>query len=499
MTTIGELLRDPALAGLVTRLAPGGDLAGPRVSGVLVAESVTEIARAEPGAVVVLTARASADLSGYRLDVALRVAVEHGVAALVLPAEPPPVIEPSAQAIARSGPVAVLHADARTPLAELVVAVDRTLTAGAAAALERAHRGLTRLSALLADGAPVGRLLAAAEAVVGPVAFRSPRPGEPAAPVLVDGREEGRLAADGDGDRADVMATELVLALCAAAVGETIRRTRRAEEAPEQRRADLLTELLSAERHHAERLLDRARAVGIDIDGWHTALLLQTDDPDDHDLDEGARFDRAVEVRRVALEVARDAGGTWQRARSGAAQLVVRIDPTDPGLDAVTAATAVARDIVARATELGVAARAGVGSAHPGPDGLRRSVAEARGALAARDAPVVSFDSLGTNRFLAEWSASASGSEITRGLLAPLDALGPQRRATAVRTLAAYLDHHGSLLHAAEALHLHRNSLAYRLKRILAMLNVDLDDPDQWMMLQLACRVRMLQDGRARS
>ncbi|OXM75244.1 MULTISPECIES: PucR family transcriptional regulator [Amycolatopsis] len=499
MTTVGEVLRDPHLAGLVTRLAPGGEVSGVPVTGVSIAEDVAGIAGAGAGTVVILTARASADLTGYRLDVALRVAAEHAVAAVVLLTAEPPVIEPSASAIAVSGPVVVLHADARTSPAELVVAVDRRLTTGAAAALERAHHGLTRLCGLLAEGASLDDLLAAAGTIAGPVAYRPPGPGELTAPVLVDGREEGALSAARTGDRADDMAQELVLALCAAAVGEVVRRTRRAEEAPEQRRAELLTELLSAERAGAERLLDRARALGIDIDGWHTALLLDTGDPGADDLRESARFDRATEVRRVALEVARDAGGVWQRARSGAAQLFVRIDPTDPGLGAVPAVTAVAREIVAGAADLGIPARAGVGSAHPGPEGMRRSVAEARGALAAREDPVVAFDSLGTNRFLAEWSASASGRDISRTLLAPLDRLDPERCATAVRTLAAYLDHHGSLLHAAEALHLHRNSLSYRIQRILAMLDVDLDDPDQWMMLQLACRIRLLQEGRTRS
>ncbi|TQM11613.1 helix-turn-helix domain-containing protein [Pseudonocardia kunmingensis] len=494
MTAVAALLSDPHVARLVTRLPPDG-VDARAVTEVQVAEDVAAIARVGAGAMVVLTARASAALSGYRLDLAVRLAADRRAAALVLLSGEETVVGTSAQAIAGAGRVTVLRADPAVPTAELVVAVDRRLNDGAAAALHRVHRGLTRLDTLRAEDAPIEALLEAAGECLGePVELRPPRAAELGVPVRVEGRTEGTLSTARPADRFGELAAELVLALASAAVAEGLQRTRRAEEAPDQRRAELLTELLLAEPPQAGGLLDRARALGIDIDGWHTAVLLETDEAPDHAGSDSSRFDRALAVRRAALEVARDAGGVWHRARSGGTLLVVRIDPDDPGLGAISRAGTVATGIVSRVAEVGATTRAGVGSSHPGLAGLRRSVAEARAALSGRDAPVVSFDSLGTNRFLAEWSASTVGREIGQTLLAPLERLGPERRATAVRTLAAYLDHHGSLLHAAEALHLHRNSLAYRLKRILAVLDVDLDDPNQWMMLQLACRARLLQE-----
>jgi DNA-binding PucR family transcriptional regulator len=61
-----------------------------------------------------------------------------------------------------------------------------------------------------------------------------------------------------------------------------------------------------------------------------------------------------------------------------------------------------------------------------------------------------------------------------------------------VRTLGAYLDNYGSLTRTAEALHLHRNSVAYRIKRIFELLDADPDEPDERLILQLACRARLL-------
>jgi DNA-binding PucR family transcriptional regulator len=41
-------------------------------------------------------------------------------------------------------------------------------------------------------------------------------------------------------------------------------------------------------------------------------------------------------------------------------------------------------------------------------------------------------------------------------------------------------------------LHLHRNAIAYRVRRIFDLLGVDPEDPDTVLMLQLACRARSL-------
>jgi DNA-binding PucR family transcriptional regulator len=69
---------------------------------------------------------------------------------------------------------------------------------------------------------------------------------------------------------------------------------------------------------------------------------------------------------------------------------------------------------------------------------------------------------------------------------------GGTRADTAIRTLAAYLDEQGSVVRTAERLHLHRNAVTNRLRTITELLDVDLEDPDQRLALQLACRARLL-------
>jgi DNA-binding PucR family transcriptional regulator len=141
--------------------------------------------------------------------------------------------------------------------------------------------------------------------------------------------------------------------------------------------------------------------------------------------------------------------------------------------------------------------RCGVGSAHAGPTGLLSSAAEARAAVAAarasgRDNAAVPFDSVGLRRTLVEWYASDTAQEAVATVLAPLARLGGARAERLIRTLHVYLDHRGSLTRTAETLSLHRNAVGYRMNQIFALLDVDPDNPDDLLLLQLACRARDL-------
>jgi DNA-binding PucR family transcriptional regulator len=93
---------------------------------------------------------------------------------------------------------------------------------------------------------------------------------------------------------------------------------------------------------------------------------------------------------------------------------------------------------------------------------------------------------------LMEWYASDTVRASVRDQLAPLEKLGAARADTAIRTLAVYLDEQGSIIKTAQKLHLHRNAVTNRLRAITELLDVDLTDPDQRLVLQLACRARLL-------
>ena len=59
-----------------------------------------------------------------------------------------------------------------------------------------------------------------------------------------------------------------------------------------------------------------------------------------------------------------------------------------------------------------------------------------------------------------------------------------------METLEAFFTCHGNLSQTANRLHIHRNTLTYRLERISAITQLDLDDPDARFSLQLALKLR---------
>jgi purine catabolism regulator len=65
-----------------------------------------------------------------------------------------------------------------------------------------------------------------------------------------------------------------------------------------------------------------------------------------------------------------------------------------------------------------------------------------------------------------------------------------------LHTLEAFFEHHGNLSQTAEALFIHRNTLIYRMERIAAITNLDLDNPENRLAIQLALRIyRMMGKG----
>jgi sugar diacid utilization regulator len=291
---------------------------------------------------------------------------------------------------------------------------------------------------------------------------------------------------------------EIVMHFAAGAVRRGLARARRAEELPIQSQAELLSELLSAPHHGRARIVQRARDLGVPIDGWHVVVRVEFEELTDRG-GELAAYESRLAGARILMRVVRATGGTWLAARTGTAVEVVRMYSADPG--------AAASGEVSSAVDKGLAeargrmpttiVRCGVGSAHPGAAGMLSSAAEAKAAVTAARASgtsnvVVPFDSIGLRRALVEWYASDVAQEAVTSVLAPLVKLGGVRSERLIQTLHVYLDHQGSLTKTAKVLNLHRNAVAYRIKSAFKLLDVDPDNPDDVLLLQLACRAREL-------
>jgi hypothetical protein len=89
--------------------------------------------------------------------------------------------------------------------------------------------------------------------------------------------------------------------------------------------------------------------------------------------------------------------------------------------------------------------------------------------------------------------------DLARRRLAPLEPRSPVSRRRLKETLAAWLDHQGSVRAVAEALHVHPQTVRYRLAQLRELFGEELDDPTARFELSLALRATPAVDGAAAS
>lgn len=498
--SLSELVAEPGLTGSVETVA--GAVSSQQVRRISAIEDVHELQHAADGDLVVLTARASERLEPYLLDGALRVAASRGVAALVLTAADVPISRTSV-ALAQQTGVAVLKVVA-VPLVRLIVALERGLSADADAAFDRL-RNLSRLIAGLPVGETrVGDLLERAGRTLGHEIIELDATDDATAavtaPVVIGGKIERRLAIAA-GDDAAQLAAPIALPLLAGTVARITATARDVTEVPAISSTEIVTEMLLTDGPLGSQLVRRARAVGVPVDTWHIAMAI--------DLeafaplaggDEVRAYEQRILLNREATATAEAHGGVWYRGRIGTSLILFRGDRLDPGHQAATSLVRTAQAVIDRILSIvpDVKLTCGIGTPYVGPHGMRATAAEAQAALRVARAnerigePVL-FDPASLHRTLVEWYASDTARSAVKEIMAPLDRLEPKKREEALRTLRTYLDTGGSFSRTAEIMHLHRNAVAYRVKNILKLLDIDLDESDQRLMLHLACRVHTLQ------
>ncbi len=138
---------------------------------------------------------------------------------------------------------------------------------------------------------------------------------------------------------------------------------------------------------------------------------------------------------------------------------------------------------------------AGVGGVYAGPSGLARSFREAVQSLQMVEALLggartLAYQRLDVYRLLYPLRESEVLEEFYDQVLGPLERYDREHRAELIPTLEAFFACDGNLQRTAERLFLHRNSLAYRLRRIQEITGMDLRRWEDCFRLQLALKIR---------
>lgn len=316
-----------------------------------------------------------------------------------------------------------------------------------------------------------------------------------AAPALAGPRVDGYVGLIGR-PAAFWEADSLSLRRGAAAVAIHLARETAVLAAEDRLQGNLVDDLLEGNYPSAESILARAKRLGFDLSADHAALAMMVEPPDAADEARvGTVLAGAIERGLAGLGLS----GPVRQAGMSALALIPVPAGTDP-VELRRIGEKVLREVGGRLRPATLSA--GLGRLHPGLDGLRRSGREAEQALGSGrqvfgSGHLTSFADLGIYRLL---FAIRDGRELeqfyddTLGSLVEYD---QKHKTDLVPTLAAYFAAGSSPGEAAGQLHLHRNTLLYRLNRIRAITGLDLDDPDTRLSLHLALKVGEILPSRA--
>lgn len=204
----------------------------------------------------------------------------------------------------------------------------------------------------------------------------------------------------------------------------------------------------------------------------------------------------AAERKRVADAFTMHLSFTHPRALSGL------IDDTVYGVLPLIAVERASTDNISRITENFLARVksplspiVGIGRVAHGTRDLAYSRQCADRALrvlrtAASGRRIASFDEVHADALLIELPVPTS--DFPSGVIARLAAYDREHQSTLVDTLGAWLDAFGDVALAAAAMHVHANTFRYRLRRVVEVGGIDLDDPDARFAAMLQLRLLAL-------
>jgi len=138
------------------------------------------------------------------------------------------------------------------------------------------------------------------------------------------------------------------------------------------------------------------------------------------------------------------------------------------------------------------ALRASLGRMARQPSEWQRSLHEAEQAVklpSSGKRALVTYDTIGVYQLLLPLSATQDTYTFYQRHLGALLEYDREQRGELLHTLEAYFDCAGNLARTAEQIHVHRNTLLYRLSRVAHICHVDLDDHEVRLSLWLALKL----------
>ncbi|MDQ2960478.1 MAG: helix-turn-helix domain-containing protein [Candidatus Dormibacteraeota bacterium] len=274
----------------------------------------------------------------------------------------------------------------------------------------------------------------------------------------------------------------VAVARAASACAIELDRERAVLRARDDLEGELVTALLDGSYGSETGTMERARRLGLDLDHEYAVLVIRARNSNTAAVDTVA-----IAARRCLL---RPGAPALVAVHDGAVCAVVSTGENgDDGR--LAAGTARAECAAALRDEVIV----GLGRVRRGSAGVRQSHREAEQALRISvrlQAPrwVAAFADLGLHRLLVAMTQHAELDDFYRQTAGALIEYDARTGSGLMETLDAFFRCHGSPTDTALRLHLHRNTVLYRLRRIEEIGGLRLDDPATRLNLHLCLRIR---------
>lgn len=308
-------------------------------------------------------------------------------------------------------------------------------------------------------------------------------PGLLASPIPGRQGVAGYVAVVGPPARLDQVA-RMATSRAASACAIELDRERAVSETRDRLEGEFIESLLAGSYTSEDAALERAQRLGFDLSRPFAVVSAR-----------GSRNDSGFEdaaLRAVRNLLALRGVSALISGHSGAVCLILMLeafDETSLGRLVETILNECARVTVDSGTSLGV------GRPHTGVVGIRSSFREAEQALAmgrrvVGPGRVVSFADLGLHRLLFAVSTHPEVADFYDDTVGSLVEYDRRTGADLMATLDAFFVSLGSPTETAQRMHLHRNTVLYRLRRIEEIGGLKLDDAGTRLNLQLCLRIR---------
>jgi DNA-binding PucR family transcriptional regulator len=272
-----------------------------------------------------------------------------------------------------------------------------------------------------------------------------------------------------------------------------------ATEVESRLRGELLDDLLAGRSTDDEAMRVRSCALGHDLQASHVALVFALDEAATAEPRSPEALTSRLHQLRALVNAAAGRVGADILAgeRSGSVIALVAEHPKRGRDVAARFADSVRRDVPRYLG--GQTASVAIGPWAERAEGLPRSYRIARGALelAQRDSAdrTVSLEDLGVYGLLLSVRDLDELVAFADRTLTPLREYDERKGSDLLITLRRYLDHACRAAATADALVVHPNTVAYRIRRIEQLLDADLTRPEVQLRLQLAFVVADISDG----